>query len=171
VQPGEGGEIQVQGPTLMAGYLDEPQATARALAGGWLRTGDVGTQDGLGRLRVLARRTDLILSGGENVYPAEVEAVLASHPGVSEAVVVGRSDAAWGEVPVAAVVLRPGVGAEGLLVWLRERLASFKVPREVVAVQALPRTAAEKVDRAAVRRTLAGGPPGVAESANGKGRL
>jgi o-succinylbenzoate---CoA ligase len=171
VQPGEGGEIQVQGPTLMAGYLDEPQATARALAGGWLRTGDVGTQDGLGRLRVLARRTDLILSGGENVYPAEVEAVLASHPGVSEAVVVGRSDAAWGEVPVAAVVLRPGVGAEGLLGWLRERLASFKVPREVVAVQALPRTAAEKVDRAAVRRTLAGGPPGVAESANGKGRL
>ena len=171
VQPGEGGEIQVQGPTLMAGYLDEPQATARALADGWLRTGDVGAQDGLGRLRVLARRTDLILSGGENVYPAEVEAVLASHPGVSEAVVVGRSDAAWGEVPVAAVVLRPGAGAEGLVEWLRERLAGFKVPREVVAVQALPRTAAEKVDRAAVRRTLAGGPQGVAETASGKGRL
>lgn len=155
----------------MAGYLDEPEATARALAGGWLRTGDVGALDSLGRLRVLARGTDLILSGGENVYPAEVEAVLASHPAVAEAAVVGRSDAAWGEVPVAAVVLRPGAQAEGLLAWARTRLAGFKVPREVVAVAALPRTAAEKVDRVAVRRALAGPGPGAAESGSRKGRL
>jgi o-succinylbenzoate---CoA ligase len=171
VQLGEAGEIQVQGPTLMAGYLDEPEASARALGGGWLRTGDVGTQDGLGRLRVLARRTDLILSGGENIYPAEVEAVLASYSGVAEAAVVGRSDAAWGEVPVAAVVFRPGAAADGLLEWARGRLAGFKVPREVVAVHALPRTAAEKVDRAALRRTLAVQGPTVAGTASGKGRL
>jgi o-succinylbenzoate---CoA ligase len=171
VRPGEAGEVQVQGATLMAGYLDEPEASALALAGGWLRTGDVGAQDGLGRLVILARRTDLIVSGGENVYPAEVEAVLASHPGVAEAAVVGRSDPAWGEIPVAVVVLRPGAGADGLLEWARGRLAGFKVPAEVVAVHALPRTAAEKVDRAALRRTLAVAGPSVAKPASGKGRL
>jgi o-succinylbenzoate---CoA ligase len=171
VPPGEAGEIHVQGPTLMAGYLDEPEASARALAGGWLRTGDVGAQDGRGRLAILARRTDLILSGGENIYPAEVEAVLASHPDVAEAAVVGRSHPAWGEVPVAAVVFRPGAGPDGLLEWARGRLAGFKVPAEVVAVQALPRTAAEKVDRAALRRTLAAQGPTGAGTATGKGRL
>jgi O-succinylbenzoic acid--CoA ligase len=168
---GQSGEIHVRGPTVMAGYLDEPEASARALSEGWLRTGDVGVLDGRGRLQVLARRTDLILSGGENVYPAEVEAVLAAYPGVAEAAVVGRSDVAWGEVPVAAVVLRPGAQVDGLLEWARGRLARFKVPREVVAVAALPRTAAEKVDRVALRQTLAAGPPGVAETAIGKGRL
>ncbi len=151
---GEAGEIQVRGPTVMEGYLDDAEASARALAGGWLHTLDVGSLDGSGRLRVLARRMDLILSGGENVYPAEVEAVLAAHPGVVEAAVVGRPDAAWGEVPVAAVVLRPGGRLEGLLDWAAARLARFKVPAEVVAVSGLPRTAAEKVDRAAVRAVL-----------------
>lgn len=150
----ETGEILVQGPTVMGGYLDDVEASARALAGGWLHTGDVGSLDGRGRLHVLARRLDLILSGGENVYPAEVEAVLASHPAVAEAAVVGRTDATWGEVPVAAVVLRPGAPLEGLVEWARGRLAGFKVPAEVVALSALPRTASEKVDRVALRRTL-----------------
>jgi o-succinylbenzoate---CoA ligase len=168
---GECGEIHVQGPTLMAGYLDAPEASAQALQGGWLRTGDLGTLDSRGRLSVLARRLDLILSGGENVYPAEVEAVLALHPAVAEAAVVGRSDAAWGEVPVAAVVLRPGARSEGLLEWARGRLASFKVPQEVVAVAALPRTAAEKVDRMALRQQLAAAGRGAAEVGSGKGRL
>jgi o-succinylbenzoate---CoA ligase len=149
------GEIQVRGPTLMAGYLDDAEASALALADGWLHTGDVGTVDAAGRLRVLARRVDLILSGGENVYPAEVEAVLAAHPAVAEVAVVGRTDRAWGEVPVAAVVLRPGAVLEGLADWTRSRLAAFKVPRDVVALPALPRTALEKVDRAALRRSLA----------------
>jgi o-succinylbenzoate---CoA ligase len=171
VGEGESGEIHVQGPTVMAGYLDAPDASAQALLAGWLRTGDLGALDGRGRLRVLARRVDLIVSGGENVYPAEVEAVLASHPAVAEACVVARSDAAWGEVPVAAVVLRPGAGTEGLLHWARGRLAGFKVPQEVVAVAALPRTAAEKVDRVALRQTLAAGGPGAAEMASRKGRL
>lgn len=168
---GEAGELQVQGPTVMAGYLDDAEASARALSGGWLKTGDVGVLDARGRLRVLARRLDLILSGGENVYPAEVEAVLAAHPGVVEAAVVARSDPTWGEVPVAAVVLRPGGRAEGLLEWARGRLADFKVPAEVVAMAALPRTAAEKVDRVALRRTLTAGGSGTLETVRRKGRL
>lgn len=168
---GEAGEVQVQGPTVMAGYLDAKEASARALAGGWLRTGDVGRLDGRGHLHVLARRLDLILSGGENVYPAEVEAVLASHPAVAEAAVVGRLDAAWGEVPVAAVVLRPGAGLDGLLEWARGRLAGFKLPAEVVAVSALPRTAAEKVDRVALRQALAATDASRANAVSGKGRL
>jgi O-succinylbenzoic acid--CoA ligase len=168
---GEAGEIQVQGPTVMAGYLDDAEASARALAGGWLHTGDVGCLDARGRLTVLARRLDLILSGGENVYPAEVEAVLAAHPGVAEAAVVGRTSAAWGEVPVAAVVLRPGAGVDGLLDWARGRLAGFKVPAEVVAVAALPRTASEKVDRAALRRVLGEAGAAAKPVRAGKGRL
>jgi o-succinylbenzoate---CoA ligase len=164
----EAGEILVRGPTVMAGYLDDADATARALAGGWLHTGDVGSLDGQGRLRVLARRLDLILSGGENVYPAEVEAVLASHPGVAEAAVVGISHSTWGEVPVAAVVLRPGAGVGGLVEWARCRLASFKVPTEVVALSALPRTAAEKVDRVALRRALGEASQPGPETARGK---
>jgi O-succinylbenzoic acid--CoA ligase len=168
---GEAGEIHVHGPTVMAGYLDDADASTRALTKGWLRTGDIGALDEAGRLQVLARRLDLILTGGENVYPAEVEAVLASHPGVAEAAVVGRSDRTWGEVPVAAVVLRPGAELAGLLEWARRRLAGFKVPHEVVAVAALPRTTAEKLDRAALRRTLSEAVPGVAAGASRKGHL
>ncbi len=151
---GEAGDIDVRGPTLMAGYLEDEAASAEALTEGWLHTGDVGSLDANGRLRVLARRLDLIISGGENVYPAEVEALLCSHPAVVEAAVVGRPDATWGEVPVAAVVLRPGARPEGLFEWLRGRLAGFKVPADVVALRVLPRTAAEKVDRLAVKAEL-----------------
>jgi O-succinylbenzoic acid--CoA ligase len=169
------GEIQVRGPTLMAGYLDDDDATGRALADGWLRTGDLGRLDARGRLHVLARRFDLILSGGENVYPAEVEAVLAAHPAVAEAAVVGRADAAWGEVPVAVVVLHPGARTDGLLEWARSRLAGFKVPADVVALPALPRTAAEKVDRLALRQALdaaaATRRPDAAKTSTGKGAL
>jgi len=147
---GEEGTIAVRGPTLMRGYLDDEAASAEVLRGGWLLTGDIGRLDVGGRLTVLARRTDLILSGGENVYPAEVEAVLATHPGVAEVAVVGRPDARWGQVPVAVVVPRPGATLEDLRPWARSRLAAFKVPAEVLRASALPRTAAGKVDRAAV---------------------
>jgi O-succinylbenzoic acid--CoA ligase len=138
----------------MAGYLDDAQATAEALRQGWLLTGDLGRLDGRGRLTVLARRTDLILSGGENVYPAEVEAVLATHPAVVEVAVVGRPDARWGQVPVAVVVPRPGASLGELRPWVGARLAAFKVPAEVLPVSALPRTAAGKVDRAAVQAAV-----------------
>ncbi|HUM10925.1 MAG TPA: o-succinylbenzoate--CoA ligase [Myxococcaceae bacterium] len=173
---GEEGTIAVRGPTLMQGYLDDDAATAGVLRGGWLHTGDIGRLDRAGRLTVLARRTDLILSGGENVYPAEVEAVLATHPAVAEVAVVGRPDPRWGQVPVAVVVPRPAAGSLGeLKAWARARLAAFKVPAEVFPAAALPRTAAGKVDRAAVQASVAApsGPcsfekPGAAESAAGR---
>jgi O-succinylbenzoic acid--CoA ligase len=154
VPPGEEGTIAVRGPTLMRGYLDDAVATAEALRDGWLRTGDLGRLDARGRLTVLARRTDLILSGGENVYPAEVEAVLAAHPAVAEVAVVGRPDSRWGQVPVAVVVPRPAATLDDLGAWARARLAAFKVPAEVLAATVLPRTAAGKVDRAAVQAAV-----------------
>ncbi len=172
---GEEGAIAVRGPTLMRGYLDDDGATADVLQDGWLLTGDIGRLDGSGRLTVLARRTDLILSGGENVYPAEVEAVLATHPGVAEVAVVGRPDARWGQVPVAVVVARPSGSLEDLRTWALSRLAAFKVPAEVLPATALPRTAAGKVDRAAVQAAVVGPSgacsfekPGGAENAAGR---
>lgn len=169
--PGEEGVLVVRGPTLMRGYLGDPGATAEVLRAGWLHTGDIGRLDARGRLTVLARRTDLILSGGENVYPAEVEAVLATHPSVAEVAVVGRLDPRWGQVPVAVVVPRASASVEDLRAWARARLASFKVPAEVIPAAALPRTAAGKVDRALVMAAVAApsGPcalekPPVAES-------
>jgi O-succinylbenzoic acid--CoA ligase len=155
--PGEEGTIAVRGRSLMRGYLDEEGATAEVLRDGWLLTGDVGRLDARGRLTVLARRTDLILSGGENVYPAEVEAVLADHPAVAEVAVVGRPDPRWGQVPVAVVVPRRTAAPDalpGLRAWARSRLAAFKVPAEVLPATELPRTAAGKVDRAAVQAAV-----------------
>jgi O-succinylbenzoic acid--CoA ligase len=147
VAPGHEGEIWVRGPTVMEGY--------EGLVDGWFRTGDVGVWDGTGRLRVLARREDLILSGGENVYPAELEAVLAAHPEVQEAAVVGARDARWGEVPVAFYVARrASLASASLQAFARERLAGFKVPKRFERVDVLPRNSMGKVDRAALRAQL-----------------
>ncbi len=147
----EVGEVQIRGPTVMSGYLDDPSG----FDGDWLRTGDLGSLDGERRLTVCARRTDLILTGGENVYPAEIEAVLLAHEGVREAAVLPCEDARWGQVPVAAVVADPGVDAGTLEAHCRASLAGFKVPRRYVELPALPRTAAGKVDRLALRALLA----------------
>jgi O-succinylbenzoic acid--CoA ligase len=143
---GEEGEIAVGGPTLMDGYLGDPDATARTLQGGWLRTGDAGVLDAAGRLTVLGRRTDLIVSGGENVYPAEVEAALSSHPGVLAAAVVGVPSRRWGASPFAFVVA-PGLDEEALAGWLETRLARFKHPKGYAFLAALPQLANGKVDR------------------------
>jgi O-succinylbenzoic acid--CoA ligase len=153
VPPGEAGEIVVRGPTVTPGYADRSEETARALRDGWLHTGDIGRLDDDGYLYVLDRRSDLIISGGENVYPAEIEAVLAAHPAVAEAGVAGQDDARWGRVPVAFVTLRPGAPAtpEELIAFCRERLARYKVPAHVHVVDALPRNAAGKL----LRHTLA----------------
>jgi O-succinylbenzoic acid--CoA ligase len=139
------GTIQLAGPTLMSGYLHHP---APVCADGWLDTGDLGALDGDGRLQVFARRTDLILSGGENVYPAEVEVALAELPGVAAACVFGVPDPEWGQVVCAAFV---GDAADGALrAHLRDRLAPFKRPRRIARLAALPIGASGKIDRAAV---------------------
>ncbi|MEZ4331907.1 MAG: AMP-binding protein [Myxococcota bacterium] len=153
VATGEEGMIEVRGPIVMAGYLDDPESTARALRDGWLATGDVGRLDAAGRLRVLDRRGDLIVSGGENVYPAELEAVVAAHPDVVEAGVVGVPDARFGARPLAFVVWRPGVAPDpgAIAAWCRARLAGYKQPVDFVALAALPRNAAGKL----LRRALA----------------
>jgi O-succinylbenzoic acid--CoA ligase len=149
--PGEPGEIRVHGPTLMRGYRRLPQATHAALRGGWLHTGDVGVLDADGLLRVLDRRDDLIVSGGENVYPAEVEAVLAEHPGVREVAVGGREDSDYGERPVAWIVPEAaGPTTKELQRFCRERLAGYKVPVAFEFVKALPRSAVGKVRRHAL---------------------
>jgi len=152
------GEIEVRGPTIFLGYYGRPAETAAVLsADGWYRTDDLGGLDAAGYLTVADRRLDLIVSGGENVYPAEVEAVLASHPAVADAGVTGRSDPTWGAVPVAAVVMGPGPGAtdEQILAFCRERLARFKVPAALFRLPKIPRTEAGKLDRRALRELLA----------------
>lgn len=146
---GQPGEILVRGPVVMRGYLHDVQATARALRGGWLHTGDMGYLDAGGGLHVLDRRDDLVVSGGENVYPAEVEAVLLEHPGVAEAGVAGVPDPDLGARVVAWVVTGPGASLDATMLegFCRARLAGYKVPRRFNFVAALPRTAVGKLQR------------------------
>jgi O-succinylbenzoic acid--CoA ligase len=145
---GANGEIEVRGRTLMLGYLREPPI------GEWLRTGDLGEIDARGRLVVHARRTDLIVSGGENVYPAEVEAALLAHPAVADVAVVPWPDEALGQVGCAAVVVRGAVAERDLDLHVRGRLAGFKAPRRYVFLDALPRAESGKLDRRALLRAL-----------------
>ena len=152
--PGETGEILVRGPVVMAGYAGRPDDTARAIVDGWLHTGDIGHLDADGYVYVLDRRDDLIVTGGENVYPAEVEAALLAHPEVAEAGVIGLADEAWGQRVIAIVRLggAPGAGAaDALRAHCRARLAGYKVPSEIRVVdEPLPRTASGKLQRAAL---------------------
>jgi fatty-acyl-CoA synthase len=141
------GELVVRGPNVFAGYWRNPVATAEAFADGWLLTGDLAARDDEGYYRIVGRLKDLVISGGENVYPAEIEDVLHAHPAIAEAAVVGVPDERWGEVCVAFVVLREGHArdADAILGWCGERLARFKVPRSVRFVDALPRSGMDKV--------------------------
>ena len=144
---GEVGEIVVRGPITMLGYWNRPQDTAETLRGEWLRTTDLAYADKEGFLTLVGRTRDMIISGGENVYPAEVEEVLSQHEDIREVAVVGIPDEKWGEVGRAHVVLEPDrpLDAEALRTWARERLAGFKIPKEFRAEAALPRTASGKV--------------------------
>jgi o-succinylbenzoate---CoA ligase len=152
LSPGAVGEIQVRGPTVMARYWNDGDGTTSALADGWLHTGDAGWLDERGWLYVADRRDDLIVSGGENVYPGEVEAVLDAHPGVVESCVVGMPDDTWGHVVTAVVVRAPGdVRADTLIAHVRGQVAGYKVPRRVLWADGLPRTAAGKLRRGEVR--------------------
>jgi fatty-acyl-CoA synthase len=150
VAVGEAGEIVVRGPITMTGYWRRPEATAETLReGGWLRTGDLATIDGEGFVTLVGRARELFISGGENVYPAQVEQVYAEHPAIREIAVVGVPDARFGEVGRAFVVLEAGAAldADALRAWGRERLAGFKVPRSFVAVAELPKTVTGKVQK------------------------
>jgi acyl-CoA synthetase (AMP-forming)/AMP-acid ligase II len=145
--PGSPGEIVVRGPKVFTGYWRDQEATDRAFAGGWFHTGDIGVRDDDGYLFIVDRLKDMILSGGENIAGSEIERVLYEHDAVSEAAVVGRPDARWGEVPVAFVVLRAGAAAtpDELAEHCRAQLARFKVPKDVVFLDALPRNPSGKV--------------------------
>lgn len=148
VSRGETGEIWVRGTGVMLGYLDDPAATAEAIdAAGWLHTGDVGTMDAGGYVRITDRKKDMFISGGFNVYPAEVEKILAAHPAVGMVAVIGAPDERMGEVGVAFVVPRANtkIVPEQVVAWSRDNMANYKVPRRVVVVDDLPRNASGKV--------------------------
>jgi O-succinylbenzoic acid--CoA ligase len=153
----DGEEILVRGPTVMLGYADRPEETAAALRDGWLRTGDLGRLDDEGYLYVLDRREDLIVSGGENVYPAEVEAVLMQHPAVADAGAIGVPDPEWGQAVMAVVVPRPGAHLDEAAVraFCADRLARYKVPRRIWAAAALPRGPGGKLLRRELRAQAA----------------
>jgi len=148
------GEIVVRGPSVFSQYWGNEEATRDALRDGWYRTGDIGRRDADGYFWVHDRKKNLIISGGENIYPAEVERVLLEHPEVSECGVIGRPDPRWDEVPVAYVIRRAGasVGAEDLRAHVLTQLARFKVPRDIVFVDDLPRTALGKVQHYILRQ-------------------
>ena len=157
VQAGASGEILVRGRTLMSGYWGDEAASSRALAGGWYHSGDSGHLDAEGFLTVDGRLKDMIISGGENVSPAEVEGVLLGCPDIAEAAVVGRPDERWGEVVVAVVVAARGAALtrERVISLFEGRLARFKHPKDVLVVAALPRTALGKVRKEDVRQLVA----------------
>ena len=148
VAPGEVGEIVTRSETVMSGYLDQPELTARSLVDGWFRAGDMAYADDEGFLYLATRKADMIIRGGENVYPNEIESVLAEHASVAAVAVVGVPDEHWGEVIVAAVVLRHhDVESVELQQWCKSRLASYKVPERIEFVAALPTNANGKVEK------------------------
>jgi long-chain acyl-CoA synthetase len=154
---GQAGEICARSPGVMDGYWRSPEVTAEALRDGWLHTGDVGYLDDEGYLFIVDRKKDLIIRGGFNVYPRDVEDALLEHPAIESAGVVGRPDEKSGEEVVAFVSLRPGAEAtpEELVAWARQRIGGYKYPREVHVVDAIPLTNVGKIDRKQLRRQLA----------------
>jgi fatty-acyl-CoA synthase len=157
VPAGEPGEILFRGPNITPGYYNNPEATAAALtAAGWLRSGDIARRDEDGYYYIVGRIKDMYISGGENVYPAEVEAALSNHPAVLEAAVFGVADQRWGEVGHAAIRLRPAQSLDEreLRAFARANLAAYKVPKYVTVVEDFPRTAAGKVQKHILRQAL-----------------
>jgi fatty-acyl-CoA synthase len=151
------GEVVVRGPNVFFEYWGDAAATQEALREGWYHSGDIGTRDADGHVFIHDRKKNMIISGGENIYPAEIERVLAAHPDVAEGAVIGRADPKWQEVPVAYVVRRPGcaIDACALEAHLLTQLARFKVPRDYVFVDALPRNAMGKVQHFRIKEMAA----------------
>lgn len=155
VPAGAVGEICCRGPGVFAGYFQNPEATAKALRGGWFHTGDLGRLDERGLLYITGRESDMYISGGSNVYPREVEEVLLTHPGVAEVAVLGVPDPKWGEIGVAVVVRRAqAVDAEALLAHLEGRCAKYRWPRQFFFWEALPRSGYGKVTKNDIRKQL-----------------
>lgn len=156
VAPGEAGEIFVRGPNVTPGYWNRPEETAKALSkDGWLRTGDIGQADAHGHITIKDRKKDMFISGGENVFPTEVENALIAHADVAEAAVVGVADNSWGEVGHAYVVLVPGsqTNVDELIAHCQQRLAGYKIPKRFAIVETLPRNAAGKLMKRALTNT------------------
>jgi fatty-acyl-CoA synthase len=147
------GELLVQGPNVMSGYWSLPEETAAVLQDGWFRSGDIAHTDEDGYVTIVDRAKDVIISGGENIYPAEIENLLYEHPAVGDCAVIGVRDERWGEVPHAVVVLAPGAraSAESILASLEGRLARYKIPRSLVFTDALPRSGAGKLLKPRIR--------------------
>lgn len=157
VPQGERGEIVIQGPTVMRGYLDKPEETAKTLQDGWLHTGDVGVLDEDGYLRIVDRVKDMIIRGGENIYPQEIEHAISAHPAVLEAAVVGRPHAVMGEEPIAFVALKDGASLDQdeLIAFLTELIAKFKLPTAVTFIDEVPKNPVGKFDKPRLRSALA----------------
>jgi len=150
VAEGEAGEIWMRGAGLTPGYWRRPEDNARTFtADGWLKSGDIGRRDADGAYYIAGRIKEMYISGGENIYPAEIENTLAHHPDIVEAAVIGVPDARWGEVGCAFIILRPNKSLDsvGLSAFCRERLAAYKTPARFVAVTDFPRTAAGKIQK------------------------
>jgi fatty-acyl-CoA synthase len=158
--PNQEGELVIKGPHVMPGYWNRPEATAEAIRDGWLHTGDIARYDDEGFFTVIGRSKDMYISGGENVYPAEVESVALSHPAVAEVAVIGVPHETWGEVGKAFVVVAPGADIDetALIDFLLQRLAKYKVPKSVAFIEALPKTVIGKIDK----KVLAAGEGGSA---------
>ncbi|MEE4299298.1 MAG: long-chain-fatty-acid--CoA ligase [Pseudomonadales bacterium] len=155
--PGVAGEVLVRGPHVMKAYWNRPDATAETLVDGWLRTGDVAVMDEDGFVFIQDRIKDMIISGGENIYPAEIEGVLQAHPGVSEAAVIGQPSERWGESPFALVVrIDPQLAEADLLKWCSEQLARYKLPKGVAFVEEIPRNPSGKILKRVLREEWPG---------------
>lgn len=150
----QSGEIVVKGPNVTIGYLNREEETKRSFKNGWFSTGDIGYLDDEGFLFVQDRRSDLIISGGENIYPAEIEGILTSHPFVSDAGVIGKKDEQWGQVPVAFVVRKDEIAKEEIIDFCLGKLAKYKVPKIIYFVEQIPRNASKKLLRRKLREML-----------------
>jgi fatty-acyl-CoA synthase len=169
VAPGVPGEVLVRGQHVASGYWNDPEGTAKAFAGGWFRSGDIAEYDAEGRYWFKDRIKNVIISGGENIYPAEIERVLREMPGIRECHVISRPDARWGMVPVAAVAADDGISREAVLAHFDGKLARFKHPRDVVFLSELPKNAMGKVRIDELARIVAGDAGGAGESPTGSG--
>jgi fatty-acyl-CoA synthase len=147
--PNEVGELIIRGPHVTPGYWNHPAATAEAIIDGWLHTGDLAVRDDEGYYTIVGRLKDMIISGGENIYPAEVESVMHAHDAVAEAALIGIPDDKWGEVGCAVVAVKPGraLADDDLLDFMAGRLARYKLPKRIIMVETLPKTGPGKIDK------------------------